>query len=65
MSTPDDTSPESPARRRTASDDFAAYCALERDRRANSDGGFDEPAFGRAVSLVLERLRAHDAEDDR
>ena len=65
MPTPDTPSPERPARLRGASEDFAAYCELELDRRADSDGSFDEPAFRRAVALVLERLRDLEAEGRR
>jgi hypothetical protein len=44
--------PPGPAR------DFAAFCELDRERRRNSDDGFDPRLFDEAVALVLGRLEA-------
>jgi len=41
-----------------ASQTFAAYCEVERDRRRDSAEGLDEKRFQAAVDLALERLKA-------
>jgi hypothetical protein len=47
---PPDSRPAGPAR------DFAAFCELDRERRRNSDDGFDPSLFEEAAALVLGRL---------
>ena len=41
---------------RTPSEEFAAYCELEFERRLNSGKAFDEAAYRKAMDLVLDRL---------
>jgi len=41
--------------------DFAAFCELERERRRNSDDGFDPDRFDAAVTLVLGKLAGQKA----
>ncbi len=38
------------------SEDFAAYCEAEFERRLNSGEAFDEKAYRKAMAMVLERL---------
>lgn len=40
----------------TTSEDFAAYCEAEFERRLNAGQEFDERAYRRAMELVIERL---------
>lgn len=63
MSTGEIPRPEAPTRRRRESEQFSAWCELEFERRANSDEAFDERAYRRAMALVVERLRALEAEE--
>ncbi|HEC07056.1 hypothetical protein [Thiolapillus sp.] len=47
-----------PAQRQTAiSEEFAAYCAAEFERRQNSGEEFDEAAYREAMEMALTRLR--------
>jgi hypothetical protein len=41
---------------KTPSEEFAAYCELEFERRLNSGKAFDEAAYRKAMGLVLDRL---------
>lgn len=45
--------------------DFAAFCELDRERRRNSDDGFDPNLFDEAVTLVLARLEARKTGEGR
>ncbi len=45
--------------------DFAAFCELDRERRRNSDDGFDPNLFDEAVTLVLDRLEARKTGEGR
>jgi len=40
----------------TTSEDFAAFCEAEFERRLNAGEDFDERAYRRAMELVIERL---------
>lgn len=53
-----ETGPEAPARlgRRKPSEDFAAFCEAEFERRMNSGDEFDESLYRTAMRMVLERL---------
>lgn len=39
------------------SEEFAAYCEAEFERRLNSGDDFDEARYRRAMDMVLDRLR--------
>lgn len=45
------------ARLNTPSEEFAAYCEAEFERRLNSGDDFDEATYRRAMDMVLDRLR--------
>jgi hypothetical protein len=45
------------ARLNTPSEEFAAYCEAEFERRLNSGEGYDEASYRRAMDMVLDRLR--------
>lgn len=45
------------ARLNTPSEEFAAYCEAEFERRLNSGDAFDETRYRRAMDMVLDRLR--------
>jgi hypothetical protein len=53
------------ARFRRPSEEFAAYCELEVERRLNSGDPFDEAAYRRGMALVLERLTLLEGETHR
>ena len=55
---PVDSGPEAPARlgRRKPSEDFAAFCEAEFERRGNSGEEFDESLYRTAMRMVLDRL---------
>lgn len=47
-----------PAQRQTAiSEEFAAYCTAELERRRNSGEEFDETIYREAMEMALNRLR--------
>ena len=53
------TAIESPAPKPGAkrpSEEFAAYCEAEFERRLNSGGDFDEAVYRKAMAMVLDRL---------
>lgn len=39
------------------SEQFAEYCAAEREHRRNAGEGFDEALFQEAVNLVVRKLQ--------
>ncbi len=41
---------------KTPSEEFTAFCELEFERRLNSGQPFDEAAYRKAMSLVVDRL---------
>jgi hypothetical protein len=43
---------------------FAAYCAMERERRRDTSGGLDERRFQAALDLALERLQALESQGE-
>jgi hypothetical protein len=45
------------ARLNMPSEEFAAYCEAEFERRLNSGDDFDESRYRRAMDMVLDRLR--------
>lgn len=52
-----------PAQRQKAiSDEFAAYCTAEFERRQNSGEEFDEAAYREAMEMALTRL--HQLEEE-
>ena len=44
------------------SEDFAAYCASEFERRRNADAPFDEPAYQQAMDMAIKKLRCREEE---
>ena len=46
------------------SEEFAAYCEAEFERRLNSGESFDEPLYRKAMAMVLERLTKREEEGD-
>lgn len=64
---PHDTSDAgtSGARSKRPSEEFAAYCELELERRLNSGEPFDEEAYRRGMALVRERLTLLEDGTDR
>lgn len=55
MSRPDDDS-NKPQPPNTPSQEFAAYCEAEFERRLNSGSDFDEHQYRKAMVLVMEKL---------
>lgn len=54
-----DTADPAPTRHKgisRPSEEFAAYCDAEFERRLNSGEAFDEQAYRKAMAMVLERL---------
>ena len=39
------------------SDEFAAYCEAEFERRLNSGESFDEDSYRKAMAMVVDRLQ--------
>ena len=55
--------PNDPVQASTPSQEFTAYCEAEFERRLNSGSDFDEAQFRKAMSLVVDKLAAHEAGD--
>jgi hypothetical protein len=49
---------------KTPSEEFAAYCEVEFERRRNAGDIFDEALNRAAMELVLDKLASHDREHD-
>jgi len=47
------------------SEEFAAYCEAEFERRLNSGEAFDESAYRTAMAMVLDRLHRQEDEGRR
>ncbi len=43
---------------RNPATEFAAFCAVERERRSNADPDFDTEVFDEAVELIVHKLEA-------
>lgn len=50
------TKPLNITERRSTIQEFADYCAAERERRRNSGAAFDVATFDRAVAIALQQL---------
>ena len=48
--------PKVTPRLKKPSEEFAAYCEAEFERRLNSGADFDETLYRRAMTMVLDRL---------
>ena len=57
MSEPDQNqNPSQDESQNTPSQDFAAYCEAEFERRLNSGADFDEHQYRKAMALVMDKL---------
>jgi hypothetical protein len=56
MSPNDHAKPLNKIERRSTIDEFADYCAAERESRKNSGDKFDSDSFDQAVEIALNKL---------
>ena len=56
MAASDGLKPGSNSGIKKPSEEFAAYCEAEFERRLNSGERFDEPRYRKAMAMVMDRL---------
>lgn len=65
MALSDQFAPSREPRAHKPSEEFAAYCEAEFERRLNSGKVFDEAPYRRAMNLVVDRLQRMEDEAGR
>ena len=62
MSETENNKDHDPSASKTPSEEFAAYCEAEFERRLNSGRDFDEQRYRQAEKLVMDKLQRLEAE---
>lgn len=57
MPEPETNNDHNPSESKTPSEEFAAYCDAEFERRLNSGTDFDEQRFRQIEKLVMDKLQ--------
>lgn len=65
MPTTQSPAPDKKSAIKKPSEEFAAYCEAEFERRLNSGEAFDETAYRSAMRMVLDRLSKLEVEGGR